>query len=154
MTEIVLILGLAIGVTTFLFQLIARYATQIIARSVESRMRDTEVIVNEESIPHAWIASYHARQAALIAKNAGLDELAKLGQKTQSECIKKIDDLLHFYENNPIADSEESRIVLRKALQKTKAAWQNASWEYFLQTTHHGSGRENAAIQSMDSSGS
>jgi hypothetical protein len=150
MFELVLILGLTIGLATFLFQILTRFATWAVAGSVESRMRAAESIVNEERIPPFWIRSYQAKRDELIKQGAGPEVLADLGRKAQSDCIKRIDDLLHFFENDRIVDSYESRIVLQKALQQAKKNWQAASWEFFLARALPGKApdQRNSAAQS------
>ena len=125
----VLLLGLAIGLATFLFMLIARYATRLIAGAVEGRMRAAETIVNAGRIPEAWIAPYQKKRNTL---QADPDALAQLGRQARADCLKKLDDLLHFFENDRITDSMESRLVLQKALQQARSSWQKASGEFFL----------------------
>lgn len=132
MLLIILLLGLAVGLTTFFFMLIARYASRVIAVAVEARMRAAETITNEERIPEAWIASYLAKRDELVARGAEPGRMADLGRKAQADCLKKLADLTRFFENDPIVDSTESRLVLHKALQKAKKTWQDAGWEYFL----------------------
>jgi len=132
MFELVLLLGFTIGLATFLFQVLTRFATQAVAGSVEFRMRAAEIIVNEEKIPPQWIRPHQVKQAELVAKGADPAALASLGRKAQTDCIQKINDLQHFFENDPIVDSHESRVVLLKALQKARETWENSSWEFFL----------------------
>jgi hypothetical protein len=132
MGPVILILGIAIGLSTFLFMILARYATRSIAGVVELRMRAAECIVNDERIPPDWLAAYKARRDGFIAKGAGPEELEKLGLKAQKDCLKKINDLLRYYEDDRTVDSTESRMVLLNALQKQKKIWEDAGWEYFL----------------------
>jgi hypothetical protein len=118
MLEVFLALALLIAATIFLTQLIFRVGTKKLITQLESRMRACEQIANQKAIPDDWLRPLQGR--------AGDPATAK------KQCLRRLDDLIRFYEHTNLVDSAETRRVLLASLREQRARWETLDWAALL----------------------
>lgn len=118
MLEVFLALLLLIAATIFLTQLIFRVGTKKLIEQLEARMRACELIANQKTIPDDWLRPYRQR--------AGDPAAAK------KQCMRRLNDLIRFYEHTNLVDSAETRRVLLASLREQRLRWETLDWAAIL----------------------
>ena len=113
MLEVFLLLVLLIAVTIFLTQLIFRMGTKKLMAQLEARMRACEQIANQKVIPEDWLRPYRQR-----ARDPAEAAAAK------KQCMRRLNELIRFYEHTNLVDSAETRRVLLASLREQRARWE------------------------------
>jgi len=118
MLEVFLALLLLIAATIFLTQLIFRLGTKKLINQLEARMRACEQIANQKTIPDDWLHPYRQRA----------DDPAT----AKKQCIRRLNELIRFYEHTNLVDSAETRRVLLASLREQRARWETLDWAAML----------------------
>jgi len=117
MLEIFLALLLLIAATSFLTQLIFRLGAKKLMEQLEARMRACELIANQEMIPDDWLRPYRRRPGDPAA-----------AARAKRQCLRKLNDLIRFYEHTNLVDSAETRRVLLASLRQQRTRWETLDW--------------------------
>lgn len=120
-----------IGVAYFAFWLLNRSA----GAALTNQFRDAEFIVNQHHAPPAWTRPRRGfvwlmQSAPGLLKrgrhrpDAAADD-ASSPEKTR--ILKRMDELIRFFEESPFFEEEETRTLLLKELEAERTAWANKS---------------------------
>lgn len=134
MLEVFLALALLIAVTILLTQLIFRRGAGKLMGQLEARVRAGEQIVNMKTIPEDWLRPYQERAVALCRSGGNTAALTKAGVQAKKRCMRRLDELIHFYEYTSLVDSGETRQVLLTSLREQRARWETLDWVGLLAT--------------------
>jgi hypothetical protein len=127
-----LFIVLVVALTIVLTRLIFGWGSALLAGQVEARMRAAEQITRQRAIPDDWLRPFRARAAACRADAGNTEQLRRVAGQAQRHCLRKIDDLLRFYEHSALVDSAETRRVLLSALQEQRTRWERLDWTGIL----------------------
>jgi hypothetical protein len=120
MLEVFLALLLLIAATIFLTQLIFRLGTRKLIAQLEARMRACEQIANQKAIPDDWLRPFQAHNGDPA--------------KAKKQCMRKLNELIRFYEHTNLVDSAETRRVLLALLREQRTRWETLDWADLLST--------------------
>lgn len=135
MLEVLVVLGATIGVVAFLIQVIFRWGTVQLTREIELRMRAAETIVNHDRLPEAWLRRDRESIAAMRRSGRSQIEIDQAGSKALAGSLKRIDDLIRFFESSPLVDSAESREVLLHGLREHRRRFAEQGWAAVFDTS-------------------
>ena len=122
-----------IGLFVYLMITLVRRLTIRFSQGVEANVRAAEAIVNDERVPEAWAAPYR-RQIETLRRTVGAEaEIERAGRRGHKDCLRRLDQLAHYFEKSALVDSAESRHVLLKGLQRQRARWVAGGWQYVLE---------------------
>lgn len=121
MLEVFLALLLLIAATIFLTQLIFRLGAKKLMEQLEARMRACELIANQAMIPDDWLRPYRGRPGDPTE-----------AARAKRQCLRKLNDLIRFYEHTNLVDSAETRRVLLASLRQQHARWETLDWSTIL----------------------
>ena len=122
-----------IGLFVYLMITLVRRLTIRFSQGVEANVRAAEAIVNDERVPEAWAAPYR-QQIETLRRTVGAEaEIERAGRRGHKDCLRRLDQLAHYFEKSGLVDSAESRHVLLKGLQRQRARWVAGGWQYVLE---------------------
>lgn len=128
MFPLILWFALALGLTLFVVQLSARWAMHWSARLVESRFRAAESIANEERVPQEWLRSFRRRLDRIERAGGSEARVARSVERARRRCLRRVDDLMRFFEGSPYVDTPSVRHQLLRALQSQRERWEGEEW--------------------------
>jgi len=132
MIEIILFISVVAGVVIALMKLAAGWGGEMIRRDIVARLQAGETIVNWGKMPDEWIEPHRRRVAALREAGESQDTIDRAGQAAQASCLRKIDDLLLFFNKTNLADGPDTKEFLLQALRERRARVAAQSWEILL----------------------
>jgi hypothetical protein len=122
-----------VSVVFVLIALTARWAAKTMQRHIEEKLHTLESIVNEQTIPSAWLAPYRKRLDAIHRRGGSEKELMGLGQEMQQKFTAQIDDLLRYFQGGSFTDSPATRDLLLEELRRRRRRWAAAEWQFFVE---------------------
>ncbi len=129
MSGMLVVLIIVVALMTFSISLILRWAFRQVSYQVERRFRHADTLVNDGIIPPEWLQRYQAEVERLRSKGASAQDMARVMDQAQSDCLRKIDTLIQFFEKSPFVDNAGTRELLLKELNTQRQNWSRTEWE-------------------------
>jgi hypothetical protein len=118
----------AIGATVFLVRLLLRWTMIWSGRSVESRFRAAEQIVNDEQVPEEWLCPFRRRINAIRRRAGSEERVATVAGRARARCLHKLDALIGYFQSSPFVSDKGARRTLLRSLQVQRNRWLSADW--------------------------
>ncbi len=110
----------------------ARWASGRLHGMLVARMQAGESIVNNAEIPASWIAPHRKRIERMRAAGRSDNDIQREALAAQKDCIRRLDDLITFFDQRRVTASPEAQHTLMSALRRERARWVNATWQDFI----------------------
>lgn len=134
MLWMILGLGLLMGLTIFLMYVAVRWASAQVTGDLARNLHAGETVVNQQSVPADWSRPHQRRLRKLEAAGAGPADLNAAAEDARAHVLRKLDDLIRFYEKTNVVDSPETRRFLLAALREQHTRWQTLEWRKLFAT--------------------
>ena len=113
-------------------QWISRY----VQRHIAGRLEAIDQIVNEETVPEAWLRPYRGRAAKLKAAGATDRQIAALSGIARKRCVANIQDLIRYTGGYGLSDNASTKQYMLEELQRQALRWQDETeWHALVDLT-------------------
>ena len=134
MAGLIVLSTAAIAVSVILIKLVADWSERQFVRVIGSRLSDAEHIVNEGKLPEAWVQPYRERIEAIRGKGGSDSKIERVGCRARQRCLRNLDNIITFFQERNVTDSEKTREVLLTSLKKQRERVAATSWQDLLQS--------------------
>lgn len=126
MGQILLWIVAAMAPTILAIWLMVRLAEVWLGRRLDQNLRAAQTIATLGIAPDGWVRGYRRRIARIKERDA--NQARKLAEKARRNCLRRLEGLIRFYENVPMADGPEVRTQIVRALQHAQGRWSGEEW--------------------------
>ncbi|MBN1873027.1 MAG: hypothetical protein JXA33_02275 [Anaerolineae bacterium] len=103
--------------------LMSRWAASYVERIVQGRLDAMEELVNRKHIPEVWLRPFQEQLTKYQEKGADEKKIARVKQKAQKRCLRRIDELIKYVENVNFTDGGETKAALLNTLHTYQETW-------------------------------
>lgn len=135
MFELFLWLLVPLIFTLVTIKVLTRWATRVVGRNIEAKMRAAEQLVNFHAIPEQWLAAHRSKFAALQARGADEQQIARVVDAACRDSLRRVDALIGYFGQGAFVDSPETRDSLVDALQAERQRMEEQDWRALLEPT-------------------
>lgn len=95
------------------------------ARLVGDKHQLLQTIVETGQVPPGWSRPFQRKIARLATGGGASSQLAALQERARGHYLDRLDDLVHYVENSPLVDGDDTRRLLLARLAEVRTAWQD-----------------------------
>ncbi len=136
MWGMVLLFIVFVVIFTLLMYFLTRWASKFVQGQISDRLDAIGRIVNDETVPEAWLAPYRERASKLVAAGASEAQIRSLANIARKRCVANIEELIRFVEARSLADTEATKQLMLRSLRDQAAQWKDEdAWHQIVDLT-------------------
>lgn len=121
---------------TLLTYAAGRFISRYVQRHITGRLEAIDQIVNQETVPEAWLSPYRKRASRLVGAGANDRQIRALSGIARKRCLANIQDLIRYAGGFGLSDNETTKRYMLGELKRQELRWQDeADWHALVDLT-------------------